>query len=94
MIFRGALDLDVDIRMLCNIDFIVYEIRVDQIPKTYCPQVPRYRVEIVLEAIGRITFESNGYDMYIRKPPEKIDGQYFCKSERGGISLDTDTPET
>ncbi len=91
--FRGVSELDIDIQIANLVVWSILEINRKEIPKTHRPDIPIYQFEIVLEHIGRITFKSTGFYMYIRKQPKKIDAQYFTREERGGISLDRDTPE-
>jgi hypothetical protein len=89
LIFDGVYDLDVDIKVGNVSTFDILEINREIHQTKYPTERIFYRYEIVLSHIGKITFASSGYKMYIRNIHPEIDAQSLTRSARGGVSFDT-----
>lgn len=91
LIFSSVYDLDIDIKLGNVHTFDIQEINREIHQTKYTTDRIFYKYEIVLSHIGKITFVSSGYEMYIRNIFPEIDAQSLTRSARGGVSFDTTT---
>lgn len=92
LVFKNVWNLvvDIDTNLALDIDSISMQNPHPPRNKDYIPDQKEYDWNIRLSQ-GEITFNSIGFDLFIRKAPEIRQEQSFGLKERGGISFSTKT---
>ena len=90
LIFNNVwnLEFDIDTNLSLDIDSIVMQNPHPPKNKDFLSEIQEYDWILILQQ-GEITFNSIGFELYIRKSPEIRQEQSFGWNERGGISLKT-----
>lgn len=88
LIFMNVWNLVFDINTNLALDIDGVSMQNPHRPKNadYIQNENEYDWNIVLQQ-GEVSFNSIGFEIYIRKPPEIINEQSFMLKERGGISF-------
>ena len=88
LIFYGVSNLEIDIGINGIATFDILEIKREIEPPRKGVKVPIYRYEIVLDHVGKITFSSIGFELFIRSFFPDTESQVLSRKERGGISFE------
>jgi hypothetical protein len=90
LIYTDVYDLKIDVEVSSIVTFDIRNVSREPYKTKYSADQVFYKYIIELDYIGKITFLSSGFKLYLREIYRDMYSQCLTKKERGGISYETD----